>query len=245
MEQTTNPAPKVHHSTIRKEKAAQMDALLKEYGSIEAVKAKLEGGGPKDRPVMDLLPTARPPAPGGDALAWITNETPYVGLVASTAIFTLFPGDVNNKGKGLIQLTNTGSGPWLANPFDMRHKDRVQEQNLKVMKSKWWQHRYPQQTARRIFDEGIRPVPTRAVQAAADFERWDSLGRQAKGVYTPITEFVPLREEVRRLLQKYPETFIDWNHHKGDLDPRFPNPYRNRISSTSGKTRSETRDWVA
>ena len=176
-------------------------------------------------------------------MAWITKDVPYVAIVSGTAVFTLFPGR-DKKGDGIIQLVNSGQGPWAGNPFDMSNKDRQAEQNEAVMKARWWQHKFTRSLAEKVYAQNVRPVPESAVIAPKDYEGWDRIGRQANGTHTPLAEFVPLREEVRLLLQRHSNTFIDWQHHKGQLDPRIPNPYRNRVAGGKGKTMPEVRNWV-
>jgi hypothetical protein len=71
------------------------------------------------------------------------------------------------------------------------------------------------------------------VIGADQYQGWDRPGHQARGDRTPLAEFVPLRELVRYLLQKSGDTFMDHGLLPAgfEFDPRYPNPYRNRISS--------------
>jgi hypothetical protein len=253
--QPANPASKKkpHHLTVMKEKARAMDALLEQYGSIEALQGAMQE---KHTMIASELvvetAAASPPetvvpldiAKKTDPLAWITLDTPYVALVSGIAVFGLWTGD-DPKGRDSIDLVNTGIGPWLAMPFEITHANRAQEQNERVMKATWWQHRLQRSLVERIYKPGKKSVPTKAVLTPEDYEGWDKVGMQARGTYSPLTEFVPLREEVRRLLQRHADTFLDWTSHKQDFDPRLPNPYNNRLAALSAKIRPEVRDWQA
>ena len=59
-----------------------------------------------------------------------------------------------------------------------------------------------------------------------------------------LAEFVPLREEVRRLLQRHSDTFLNWSYHRDQFDPRFPNPYRNRIADVGRKILPAVKNWT-
>jgi hypothetical protein len=258
-EQTGPGATRKHWAKEAKEKAGALDKLLADLNceTVEGLRVALlahaaKPGGPSAgdyaatvaaepdfRPrtatEADRRPDPRPATPTPtDPLAWITPETPNVSIVSSIAVFGLVAAK-DPRGKGAIDLANYTSEPWWACPFDFRHENRTEETNQRVMKRAWWFHNYRRELAEQVYAPGNRPVPKDAVIGAEDFTGWDNMTRAASGKRTPLTEFVPLREAVRHLLQRHTDTFVNWSRHKRDFPQTIPNPYRNRIDSMGGR----------
>jgi hypothetical protein len=261
-EQSGSGATRKHWAKEAKEKAGALDRLLADLNcdTVEGLREVLAAYGPKPGgpsagdyattvtadPGLSAdffsKPCAKRANPEGraesppvdDPLAWITPETPNVSIVSSIAVFGLVAAK-DPRGKGAIDLANYTSEPWWACPFDFRHENRTEETNQRVMKRAWWFHNYRRELAEQVYAPGNRPVPKDAVIGAEDFTGWDNMTRAASGKRTPLTEFVPLREAVRHLLQRHTDTFVNWSRHKRDFPQTIPNPYRNRIDSMGGR----------
>jgi len=265
--QTGTGGERRHWATEAKEKAGALDTLLAEHGvaTVAELNERLRGvveptpttgPSPADYAASvtvsaepqfknaesEYLTPSEPPPP--DPLAWITAGTQFVEIVSSCCVFGLVAAK-DARGKGAIDLPNYGSGPWGACPFSFRSEDRQFEENQRVMKDEWWNHRFRRELAEMVYEQKGRLVPTDAVIGVEDYKGWDRMTRAARGTRTPLTEFVPLREEVRRLLQRHTDTFINWNYHRNDIDPRIPNPYKNRVTDIGGHILPEVKNWSA
>ena len=178
-----------------------------------------------------------------DPLAWITAKTPHVEIVSSITVFGLHPGNVGS-GLGALNLKARSSDTWASCPFDFRSEDRVAEQNKRVMHAKWWHHTFNQNLAKLVYANKVREVPAEAVIGVDDFQGWDGLSKSARGTFSPLREFVPLREEVRRLLQRHGNTFLNWSYHRDQFSPLYPNPYRNRIDDVGHTILPAVKNWT-
>lgn len=249
---TANPAEKKkHHFTIAREKADALDALLKEHGvsSVDELNTKLaaltldaavETYGP------DPAPTS-PDQPVVDPLVGITRETPYVELVSSTSMFVLRQLNKHyNPHITRIAVHRYRVGPWDACPFRIGCWDErlppevrfVRDRNIKIFKAQWHHFRVTRQLAENVYADPRWPRPETHVVDPKTFRGWDRRSNQAVGEHVPIEDFVALREVVRYMLQKARETFLDYaTRPKGfEFDPRFPNPYRNKITDVARET---------
>jgi len=183
-----------------------------------------------------------------DPLAWITRKTVAVYMVSGTSSFGLRPENPrSNPPTRAVNQNATGTAsPWYSCPFDFRNDaDRTKEQNERVMKSNWWHHSVHRDTAKMWdMDERFERRTETVVRADA-YRGWNSELKEPNGEKQEVTDFIPLRELVRYLLQKGGSTFLDWGRHMSDFDPRVPNPYANYIPSVGKKMLPSVADWAA
>jgi len=185
--------------------------------------------------------TAPDPVVSVDPLAWITNRTPAVFIVSSTSRFFLRHENprANPPVPSLSIESVSDPQPWYANPFDFRNEDRVMEQNNKVMLSKWHHIRIHRENALLYWGDERAIQPDETVISPEKFKGWNKLMRAPNGEMDPITEFVPLRELTRFLLQKNGMTFLNWDYHKELFDPRAPNPYHRKLPGVGSVMKRE------
>lgn len=239
----------------RAEKVQFVEELLKAHGcaTVEELNAKLAATGedtPKSMPAPDgpRFEGRRIVTGGKDALAFIDKDCPYVPFVSSTAIFVLRPGKAKfNPPIERVMLKTKGAKPWYSCPFYIGDRTNlINDANLKVFKEEWHHLVLAKHVADSIWADPRWPKATHAVMDPATFNGWDNIARAARGRMDPITDFVPLREATRRLLQKGADTFMNWIEMPEGykFDRRIPNPYRNRISDIAVEFQSP-RDFVA
>lgn len=232
----TGPTKRGNWLKRAKQNSEALEALLEEYGmeSVDQLKGALANVRMADVGEPAPIVTKGTNAERHDPLAFITVETPYVAFVSSTTVFTLRPGNPNlTPPMEKIKLIATGTGPWHSCPWYIGDRGNfVHDQNLKVFKANWWLHRLDKRLAESVWSDERFPMPKKAVLDPRDFRRWDRQARVPDGEMTELTEFVALREMTRLILQKGHDTFLDYGRrwHGSDWDPRYPNPYRNRIT---------------
>jgi hypothetical protein len=242
----TGSEKKPHYTQIMKDEIAAQKA------EIEALRAQLAAQ--TVQPVTITEPETEPETPANeppadepvvDPLAWITKKTKAVFLVSSTSRFVLrHENPRSNPPTKMLSLAATAAPqPWAACPFDFRSEDRIHEQNNRVMLAKWHHLMAHSDMARIYWDDPRFDHPDEAVIDPKKFRGWNPLLREANGEKDKITEFVPLRELVRYLLQKNGMTFMDWSRHQSEFDPRFPNPYRNKIPDVGSVIKREVAAW--
>lgn len=176
-----------------------------------------------------------------DCLAHITKDVQYVSF-ASTFTNICIRRGVKDAQPPLIKqfLRASEVDVWFSNPFPVGREivgpdpdgdQRAYDTMLKAQKSKYWMHRLTRSRARQIWTHPLVEKPTHTVLLPEKFEGYDKDSWEPVGELDPIEEFDPLRELTRMILMRVSETFMDWGrkHHNHHFDPRFPNPYRNRI----------------
>lgn len=230
----TTGSKKPHYTEVMKQEIEAQKA------EIEALRAQLAAGA---QPV-----TAAPATPKKeeDPLVWITERTPAVFLVSKTMTMWLrhdVP-HVRPPVPGVFISETSDPQPWGANPFDFRNEDRIEEQNNKVMMAKWHHLRVHKGIARQYWAHPDAVVPTETVIYPRKFVGWDKLLKEPKGEMDEIKEFCELRELVRTILQKSRNTYLNWDYHKKDFDPRFPNPYSNRLIGVGDTIKREINAMV-
>jgi hypothetical protein len=174
-----------------------------------------------------------------DDLDWIDDDVHAVHLVSKNMSITLRPADMNQVPiVSTVMIHSHGSGPWLANPFDLRsnHPDvnvRATTEKLnEIRNANWGYFVISRQLAEGVFSDPRFPVPSKAVVSAAEFRGYDREVHRAVGKYRDLGPSPDkLREAVRMVLQRMRGTcFIDASRHGPEIasrrfDARRPNPY--------------------
>ncbi len=177
-------------------------------------------------------PIASAPSTACDPLAWITHETPSVNLVAKNKNLSLRPSFLRmNPPIESVQVFAWTEGTWNALPFDLTHKDPNEEKKMRMYARNWGHFRITKAHAEfDVYGDDRYPLPGSAVVDPSDFMRWDHAANRAIGKYSDLgPDVVPLREVIRRTLQrKAGACFINMRYHP-DLDPRVVNPYCNEL----------------
>lgn len=189
--------------------------------------------------------TSMEPAPVVDPLAWITDKTPAVFFVSSTSTFFLTRGDKNGRParRPIVIEATSDPRPWANNPFDFRNADRQLEQNNEVMMARWHHLMLRRDKAVMYWRDPETEEVTETVIDPKKFTGWNKLMKQPRGEMDPITEFVPLRELARKLLQKNDKVFLDWSQHRDKFDLRVPNPYHRRLVGVGSAVRQDLESW--
>lgn len=212
-------------------------ALMERHGieTVEELAALLAKLG---EPKADVAEASEPPPPEpvvagkvADDLAWITADTGAVHVVARFTNLVLRPQKPGfNPPIDSISVFENHRGPWEACPFDLSSKNREQEILNWVHYGRWSHIAIPRDVAEVCYSDARWPLPTKAVISGKEFTGWDQFAQSARGTYRDLTDRVPLRESVRRCLQRFPgQVFIDARYHRELKDPRIVNPYGNRL----------------
>lgn len=210
------PAKRTPYWTRYKEKAEAEIARLRAQVAAQGVAAPEPAAGGYD--------------PALDPLRAITAATRFVDLVGTSSTYYLRPSMAAfYPPLTEVSVSAHSQGPWKSCPFDIGSRDRVEDENAKVMLAKWWKIRLTREIAFAVHSDARWPCPTEAVVAPADFGGIDHTGT-VTGRYTRLPDEVPLREIVRKLLQNNPGTlFLLWGSQQEWFDPRWPNPYGNFV----------------
>lgn len=246
--------------TGKMKEAWEARALMDKYGfkTIAAMEAALAGVGPAvtseeptsvlpderipaSRPMPDEWPASSPAIPAAkavevsDPLGWITRDTGAVHLVSRYQNLVIRPPRYGvQPPMDAIVAHEYGRGEWAACPFDMRSRDREQEILNWVHYGRWAYVAISRDMAEVAYGDPRWPLPEKAVIVPAEFGGWDRFGNQARGVLRPLVQAVPLREAVRRCLQRFiGEVFVNATYHREMHDVRIANPYGNRLAGLS------------
>ncbi len=235
-----NPAtpPKKHHAAIRKEKADAFDSLLKEHGvtTLEELQAKL---------VNETTPPAQPDPMAGwkpadieipaDDLAWITPDHFEIHFVLRKHNVTYRPAKPHLQPQLIaLMLRPTHTAEWPACPFNLRDPENHERDLFLQIKYKKWNHfMFTRDNAEDMYRDDRFPLPKKAVISHTEFRGWSNQAGRALGVHRDLVNPDPLREAMRRCLQRFPgQLFINFQHH-----PEMPgnaqvaNPYGNSLEN--------------
>lgn len=177
-----------------------------------------------------------------DDLEWIDESVHSVAIVSKNMTLTLRP--YNTRVFPPIEsvaVHASSSGPWIANPFDLRSNEANvdararKEKHNAVMYANWGYFRITRELAKDVYGDPRQPVPEEAVVDSREFRGYDREVHRAVGTFRKLAVRDPLRECIRALLQRLDSTFIDASRH-GDkimrgFDPRVPNPYRRKLGN--------------
>ncbi len=248
-----NPAPKKeHHLTKMKRESKELHELLDTTGasSIEELKAMIAATETPTSVDLPVPTTITNPDVSRetvvDPLAWITKDVKAVYMVSDMTTFVLRPENPrSNPPEPAVLQKSAVVSPWYSNPYDYRMEDRTKEANATIMTAKWWHHTVLRTTAHRWDQDERFERPETAVISPDDFKGWNGEIREALGKDTPITDFVPLRELVRYLLQRSRRTYFNWGRHRGSFHPSIPNPYSRTLPGVGRKILPSVADWDA
>ena len=209
------------------ESVEEMDAALKALSVAKEVVVEAPHDLTAATPGIDM---SRLPVPKDD-LAWITRDTGAVHFVARYGTICIRPQQAALVPPlDAVLMLASGQGEWSACPFDLRSRTREQEILNMVHFGKWSYLALSAEEAAALYSDPRWPCPRRAVVSASEFRGWDRAAKQARGTYRDLPEVLPLREAVRRVLQRFVgEAFVDATYHPEMPDVRIANPYGNRL----------------
>lgn len=165
-----------------------------------------------------------------DPLRAITADTRFVDFIGNSSTYYLRPSmGAYNPPIAEISVTAHKAGRWAACPFEIGSRDRITDENMKVMLDKWWHIRISREQANAVYGDDRWPCPMEAVVAVNSFSGVD-FAKNPTGEYVRLPDRVPLREVTRILLQRNPGTlFLSYSSTQPWVDARYPNPYGNFI----------------
>lgn len=213
---------------------------LKRYGvdTVEELREKMEavlGSVPAETATVSVPRGAETPATTAappDDLLWIGRDHFEVhlvlrkhNLILRAARPALQPPIERISLKPYATATS-----WNNMPFTLRHENNERQKFLRIKYAKWNYFCISRDVAEDMFSDPRSPIPTRAVISHEEYRGWSHASKRAVGIHRDLVDPDPLREAVRRVLQRFSgQLFINSAYHKDMPDYRIVNPYGNHI----------------
>jgi hypothetical protein len=178
---------------------------------------------------------AVPDAQVVDCMAWINENVDQVWLVAQSMTLSLRPSKpFMTPPLEQIMISKAHEAEWPNMPFDIRGKTDAETQWNRMRYAHWGHFVVSRDLAEQVYGHQHFPLPDKAVIVPEEFTGWGTYSHAAGGKKRLLVNPDPLRETVRRVLQRFPgRCFINSMRHPLNQwpTPGIANPYGNRLGN--------------
>lgn len=169
-----------------------------------------------------------------DCLGWIDKGIDVVWLVIKSMTLSLRPSrPFMDPPMEQIMISSAKRDGWPNMPFDVRGRNDRETLFNRVNYAEWGHFAISRDLAEQVYGHRAFPIPTEAIIVPQEARGWSTYSHAAMGKKRSLGENPdPLRECVRRALQRFPgRLFINSRHHPEMPQPWIVNPYGNSLGT--------------